>query len=42
MRVNRKYQDDLARKSLVMAFELIGSADPRVDHARRQMARMLF
>jgi putative thioredoxin len=42
MRTHRKYKDDLARKSLVMAFELIGSADPRVDQARRQMARMLF
>jgi putative thioredoxin len=42
MRTNRKYKDDLARKSLVMAFELIGNTDPRVQQARREMARMLY
>jgi putative thioredoxin len=42
MRTHRKYKDDLARKSLVMAFELIGNTDPRVSQARRDMARMLF
>jgi len=42
MRSNRKYKDDLARKSLVMAFELIGNTDPRVAQTRREMARMLF
>jgi putative thioredoxin len=42
MRTHRKYKDDLARKSLVMAFELIGNTDPRVAQARRDMARMLF
>jgi putative thioredoxin len=42
MRTHRKYKDDLARKSLVMAFELIGNSDPRVNQARRQMAKMLF
>ncbi|MBC7983189.1 MAG: thioredoxin, partial [Candidatus Obscuribacterales bacterium] len=42
MRCNRKFQDDLARKSLVLAFELIGNADPRVAQTRREMARMLF
>jgi putative thioredoxin len=42
MRSNRKYKDDLARKSLVMAFELIGQQDPRVAQTRREMARLLF
>jgi putative thioredoxin len=42
MRTHRKFKDDLARKSLVMAFELIGNTDPRVAQARREMARMLF
>jgi len=42
MRMNRKFKDDLARKSLVMAFELIGNQDPRVAHTRREMARLLF
>jgi putative thioredoxin len=42
MRSHRQYKDDLARKSLVMAFELIGNTDPRVAQARREMARLLF
>ncbi|HMN43378.1 MAG TPA: thioredoxin [Povalibacter sp.] len=42
MRTNRGYQDDLARRSLVLAFELIGDADPIVPQTRRAMARLLF
>jgi putative thioredoxin len=42
MRSHRQSKDDLARKSLVMAFELIGNTDPRVAQARREMARLLF
>lgn len=42
MREQRSYKDDLARRSLVLAFELIGEADPIVAQTRRQMARMLF
>ncbi|HTE39289.1 MAG TPA: tetratricopeptide repeat protein, partial [Steroidobacteraceae bacterium] len=42
MRTHRTYKDDLARKSLVQAFEIIGNTDPRVADARRAMARMLF
>jgi len=42
MRTHRKYKDDLARKSLVLAFEIVGNADPRVAQTRREMARMLF
>jgi putative thioredoxin len=42
LRDNRTYKDDLARRSLVMAFELIGEADPIVSQTRRAMARMLF
>ena len=42
MRDHRSYKDDLARRSLVMAFELIGEADPIVSQTRRAMARMLF
>jgi putative thioredoxin len=42
MRDHRTYKDDLARRSLVMAFELIGEADPIVSQTRRAMARMLF
>ena len=30
MRDHRSYKDDLARRSLVLAFELIGEADPIV------------
>jgi putative thioredoxin len=42
MRQHRSYKDDLARKSLVLAFELVGEADPIVSRTRREMARMLF
>ena len=42
MRSHRAYKDDLARKSLVLAFELIGEADPIVGQTRRAMSRMLF
>jgi putative thioredoxin len=42
MREHRSYKDDLARKSLVLSFELIGEADPIVPRTRREMARMLF
>jgi putative thioredoxin len=42
MRENRKYREDLGRKSLVMAFEIIGEDDPLVGETRRAMTRMLF
>ena len=42
MREQRRYKDDLARRSLVLAFELIGAADPIVAQTRRAMARLLF
>ena len=42
MRTNRQYRDDLARRSLVLAFELVGDADPIVPQTRRAMARLLF
>ncbi len=42
MRTNRQSQDNLARRSLVLAFELIGDADPIVPQTRRAMARLLF
>jgi putative thioredoxin len=42
LRDHRAYKEDLARRSLVMAFELIGEADPIVGQTRRAMARMLF
>ena len=42
LRDHRAYKEDLARRSLVMAFELIGEADPIVSQTRRAMARMLF
>ena len=42
LRDHRTYKEDLARHSLVMAFELIGEADPIVNQTRRAMARMLF
>jgi putative thioredoxin len=42
MENNRGYKDDLARRSLVHAFELIGENDPIVGRTRRAMARLLF
>jgi putative thioredoxin len=42
MRNNRGYQDDLARRSLLQAFELIGPGDPIVARTRKEMARSLF
>jgi len=42
MREQRQYKDDLARRSLVLAFELIGDADPIVAQTRRAMTKLLF
>jgi putative thioredoxin len=42
LRDHRSFNDDLARKSLVLAFELIGAADPIVAQTRRAMAKFLF
>lgn len=42
MRDHRGHKDDLGRRSLVLAFELIGEADPVVGQTRRAMSRMLF
>lgn len=42
MRHHRSYKDDLARRSLLQAFELIGDADPIVSRTRKEMARLLF
>lgn len=42
MRNHRGYKDDLARRSLLQAFELIGDADPIVSRTRKEMSRLLF
>lgn len=42
LRHHRSFKDDLARRSLILAFELIGEADPIVARTRREMAKMLF
>jgi putative thioredoxin len=42
MRDHRSFKGDLGRRTLVLAFELIGEADPIVGQTRRAMARMLF
>ena len=42
LRDHRDYKDGLARRSLVLAFELIGEADPIVGQTRRAMSKMLF
>jgi putative thioredoxin len=42
LRHNRTFKEDLARRSLVLAFELIGDADPIVAKTRREMAKAMF
>ena len=42
LRHHRSFKDDLARRSLVLAFEIIDSADPIVASTRREMAKALF
>ena len=42
MKTNPQFDDGVARRSLVLAFELIGDADPIVPQTRRAMARLLF
>jgi putative thioredoxin len=42
MRHHASFKDQLGKRSLVLAFELIGEADPIVGQTRREMARLLF
>jgi putative thioredoxin len=42
MRSDPGYSDGLARRSLVQAFELLGTTNPLVENARREMSRLLF
>jgi putative thioredoxin len=42
LRNHRQYRGELARRSLVLGFEMIGDADPIVSQTRRAMARLLF
>ncbi len=41
LRRNRRYGDDLARRSLLMAFDVLGPADELVAAYRRRMAALL-
>lgn len=42
MRTHRAFGDDLARKSLLMAFEILGEQNALVPKTRREMARLLY
>jgi putative thioredoxin len=42
MRRDRRYGDDLARRSLLQAFVLLGETDERVGEYRRRMTRLLY
>jgi thioredoxin-like negative regulator of GroEL len=42
LRKHRSFKDDLARRSLVLAFELIDDANPIVASTRREMSKALF
>ena len=39
---DRRFQDDLGRRSLLHAFRLLGDADERVGEYRRRMTRLLY
>jgi len=41
MQKDRKFEDDLGRRSLLQAFSLLGEADDRVKQSRRRMAGLL-
>jgi len=41
MRRDRKFDDDVARRSLLQAFDLLGEQDPLVTQYRRRMAALL-
>ena len=42
MRRDRRFQDDLGRRSLVQAFQLLGDGDERVAQYRRRMTALLY
>lgn len=42
LRNHRSFKDDLARRSLVLAFEFLGESNPIVASTRREMAKALF
>jgi putative thioredoxin len=42
MRRDRKFNDDLGRRSLVQAFQLLGDADERVAQYRKRMTTLLY
>ncbi len=42
MRRDRRFQDELGRRSLVHAFQLLGDGDERVAQYRRRMAALLY
>lgn len=42
MRRDRRFEDDLGRRSLLHAFRLLGEADERVGEYRRRMTRLLY
>jgi putative thioredoxin len=42
MRRDRRFQDDVGRRSLLHAFHLLGEADERVAQFRRRMAALLY
>lgn len=42
MRRDRRFQDDLGRRSLLQAFQLLGESDERVAHFRRKMTALLY
>lgn len=41
-KLNRQYQGDLARKTLVQLFELLGNDHPLVTNYRRKLYQVLY
>ncbi len=39
---DRRFEDDLGRRSLLHAFRLLGDSDERVGEYRRRMTRLLY
>ncbi|HMH63963.1 MAG TPA: tetratricopeptide repeat protein, partial [Rhizomicrobium sp.] len=42
VRLDRKWNEDAARKQLVVLFEAMGPADPRTLDGRRKLSGLLF
>jgi putative thioredoxin len=42
MRVQKRYRDDLARKTFVAILELLGETEPQTRQYRQELASILY